>query len=300
MASTAFLGSPAAAVPSLRVLVETTDVRAVVTRPARRRGRGRHTLRTPVAEEADALGLAVHTPGSRAELAALDFAVDLAVVVAFGMIIPAAQLVVPRRGFVNVHFSLLPAWRGAAPVERAILAGDRETGVCLMQMDEGLDTGGVIACASRPTNRQDAGTLTSLLADDGADLLRGRLEGILAGEALAVPQVGEASYASRLRSEEGRLDPNDPGDDLDRRVRAFTPRPGAWLETEAGRLKVWKAELADSTLPPGEWRYDGAELTIGTGGNALRLLEVQAEGSRRMDAGAWANGHRGALPALVR
>lgn len=252
-----------------------------------------------MAQEAHLLGLPVFTPAFPGELADLELAADLAVVVAFGLLIPADVLTVPRAGFVNIHFSLLPAWRGAAPVERAILAGDPETGVCLMQMDEGLDTGGLLACRSRPVERHDAGTLTGLLAADGAALLAEHLDSILDGRLVARPQEGTPSHAPRLRPEEGRLDPAATSTDLDRRIRAFTPRPGAWFGTGAGRLKVWSAEPCAVDPLPGRWGWDGRSPVVGTGAGGLLLREVQPEGSRRMEAPAWANGLRGRLPALL-
>lgn len=301
MTTAVFLGTPEAALPALRALADLADVRAVVTRPSRARGRGRRTQPTPVAVAATHMGISVHTPATRAELAALDvFAVDVAVVVAFGMIIPGDILTVPRVGFLNLHFSLLPRWRGAAPVERAILAGDPATGVCLMQMDEGLDTGGIIACRQRPVDRLDAGAMTALLATDGAALLGDVLPGHLSGMTTVTPQSGEPTHASRLRTGEGLLAVGDPTDELDRRIRAFTPRPGAWFDTDAGRLKVWSADPVPLDLGVGQWAYAGDDVLVGTGDGALRLREVQAEGARRMAGSAWANGRRGDFPVLVR
>ena len=301
MTKAVFLGTPEAALPALRALADLADIRAVVTRPERERGRGRTTQPTPVAEAARRLGLDVRTPTTKADLRALGvFDVDVAVVVAFGMLIPGDVLTVPRTGFVNLHFSLLPRWRGAAPVERAILAGDTMTGVCLMQMDAGLDTGGIIACRKRPVERLDAGVLTTLLAKDGAALLGAALPGYLSGATTATPQTGEPIHAARLRAEEGLLSVNVSADDLDRRIRAFTPRPGAWFETDDGRLKVWEAEPVRLDVGVGRWVHHGGELLLGTAEGALRLREVQAEGARRMAGGAWANGRRGVFPALVR
>lgn len=280
------------------MLASRTRVQAVFTRPPRRQGRGRTELPTPVAREAESLGIPTFTAAGPGDLAGHHPVADLAVVVAFGLIIPAEVLTVPRQGFVNIHFSLLPAWRGAAPVERAILAGDRDTGVCLMEMDEGLDTGGILACRPRAVDRHDAGTLTDLLAADGAALLAEHLDAILDGRLTPRPQEGMPSYAVRLRPEEGRLDPAVGSADLDRRIRAFTPRPGAWLDTEVGRLKVWSAVPREGGPPAGTWGWNGRFPVVGTPEGGLELHEVQAEGSRRMNAPDWANGLRGRLPAL--
>lgn len=297
MATGLFLGSPEAAVPSLHAACDVLDIRGVVTRPPSRRGRGRTLHPTPVAAAAADLGLPVHTPTSKAELADLPLGVDVAVVVAFGMIVPEPVLAQPRLGFLNVHFSLLPRWRGAAPVERAILAGDDETGVCLMQMEAGLDTGPVYACTGTPVGERNAGELTDLLATLGADLLATELPGIVSGASVALPQAGEVTHAPKLSREEAELDLTEPVASVVRRIRAFTPRPGAFVPTDEGPLKVWDGEAADDRLDVGEWYHDGDRLLVGTGDGALRLREVQAPGGRRLPALAWANGRRGAFPA---
>ncbi len=297
-ATSVFLGSPPAAIPSLLALAEATDLRAVVTRPPARQGRGRRVHPTPVAQAADGLGVPVHAPAATRDLFDLDLAVDLVVVVGFGALIPGELLGIPRRGFINVHFSLLPRWRGAAPVERAILAGDARTGVSVMQMDAGLDTGPVLATSERAVGDHDAGTLTALLAEDGARLLVATLEGIVAGTVKARDQVGEVTYAHRLRTDEGRLPPGDTAVDLARRIRAFTPRPGAWLETNRGRLKVWSATPVVGDVPLGTWVVEGGRLLLGVGTGVLWIKEVQAEGSRRMTAREWANGIRHEFPML--
>lgn len=298
-ATSVFLGSPPAAVPSLLALAGATDLQAVVTRPPARQGRGRHVRPTPVAQAADGMGVPVHTSATARGLFDLDLAVDLAVVVGFGVLIPGELLEVPRRGFVNVHFSLLPRWRGAAPVERAILAGDERTGVSLMQMDAGLDTGPVLATSERAIADHDAGTLTDLLAADGARLLAAMLDDVIAGAVDARNQVGEVTYAHRLRADEGRLPPGDTAGDLARRIRAFTPRPGAWLATDRGRLKVWSASPVIAEVPPGTWVVQEGRLLLGVGTDVLWIKEVQAEGSRRMTANEWANGIRHEFPMLL-
>lgn len=299
MPSAVFFGSPQPAVPSLHAVAEAVDLQAVVTRPPRRRGRGRALQQTPVAEAADALGIPIHTPRSRDDLGALPLEVDIAVVVAFGMLIPESVLARPRRGFLNVHFSLLPRWRGAAPVERAILAGDDETGVCLMEMDVGLDTGPVYACSRRTIGRHTAGEITEMLADDGATLLAEHLDTIIDSRLDPTPQVGDPTHAPKLSSDEGRLDLGLPTGELLRRIRAFTPRPGAAIPTDEGPLKVWDADASRESLAPGEWLHEGDRVLVGTADGALRVREVQAPGSRRLAAGAWANGRRGRFPTIT-
>lgn len=299
MATALFFGSPEPAIPSLRAVAGLVELRGVVTRPPRRRGRGRALLPTVVAEEAERIGIPVHTPATREELAALPLDVDVVVVVAFGMLIPAPVLERPARGFLNVHFSLLPRWRGAAPVERAILAGDEETGVCLMQMDEGLDTGAVYARTATPIGSATAGALTERLAFEGAALLEAHLEGIIAGDLRPVPQRGVATHAPKLQRAEGILDLRVPTEDVLRRIRAFTPRPGAAIPTDEGLLKVWDADSAHAVLAPGEWSLDDGRVLLGTADGALLLREVQAPGGRRLPADAWAHGRRGRYPEVT-
>jgi methionyl-tRNA formyltransferase len=298
MPSVLFFGSPPAAVPSLVTLAGLAEVTGVVTRPPTRRGRGRAMQPTPVALAAEERGLPVHTPSSRADLAALPLEVDVAVVVAFGMLIPEPLLARPRHGFVNVHFSLLPRWRGAAPVERAMLAGDGETGVCIMRMEAGLDTGPVFACEAMPIGDETAGVLTEHLAGLGADLLGRTLSGIVAGTLSARPQVGEPTHAPKLTRDEAMIDLSQSTATVLRRIRAFTPRPGAAVLTDEGPVKIWDADVAAVTLGVGEWRQEGDRVLVGTGDGALLVREVQAPGGRRLPAADWANGRRGAFPVI--
>ncbi|NND84499.1 MAG: methionyl-tRNA formyltransferase [Acidimicrobiia bacterium] len=298
MASALFFGSPDAAVPSLRAVAGAVDVHGVVTRPPTRRGRGRTLRPTPVAEAAEDLGIEIHTPTTRVELGELPLDVDVAVVVAFGMLIPEPVLIRPRRGFVNVHFSLLPRWRGAAPVERAMLAGDEETGVCIMQMDVGLDTGPVFACEAMPIGERTAGELTEALAATGAQLLGSVLPSIIAGAVSAQPQRGDATHAPKLTRDEATIDLSLPASQILRHIRAFTPRPGASIPTREGPVKVWDAEVGMAALEVGEWRHEGGRVLVGTGDGALWLREVQAPGGRRLRAADWANGRRGTFPTV--
>jgi methionyl-tRNA formyltransferase len=271
----AFLGTPEMSAPSLRALVDAGfEVAHVVTRVDKRRGRGGALTPSPVKAVATELGL----PVSHRVDDVLEAGVDLAVVVAFGQIIkPHVLAEVPM---VNVHFSLLPRWRGAAPVERALLAGDSETGVCLMQVEEGLDTGPVFDVVTVPIGpRQTAAELrTALVAAGTAQLVRCLSDGL--GE--PVPQHGEPVYAEKVRPEELRLDWRRPAEELDRVVRLG----GAWTSFAGRRLKVLAAEPAGGALPPGE--LEGT--TVGTGEGVLQLVTVQPEGKGPMAATAWRNG----------
>lgn len=289
----AYFGSPAEAVPPLRALVAAGhDVALVVTQPDRRRGRGGALVPSPVKRAAIELGLPVRTP-ARARDVVDDVSaavVDLGVVVAFGQLLPPALLAASAHGFVNLHFSLLPRWRGAAPVERAILAGDTITGVCLMAIDEGLDTGGVYACVETPIGPEEtAGELRARLVELGTKLLIDELPRVPGR--VPAPQTGEATYAAKLDVAEFRLDPRRPAEELQRLVRAGNPRPGAYLVVGGRRVKVLRARVVEGDLAPGQ--IDRASATLGTVEGALRLEEVQPAGKRPMPATAWLAGLRG-------
>jgi methionyl-tRNA formyltransferase len=286
----AFLGTPAAAVPSLRALLDAGHrVELVVSRPDRRRGRGTATSPSPVKEAALELGLRVTE--RLADVA--DAGVDLGVVVAYGRIIPVTVL--QRVPMVNLHFSLLPRWRGAAPVERAILAGDRVTGVCVMQVEEGLDTGPVYARVAVPIEPgETAEALRGRLAELGADLLVRTLVGVRRGGAGALPapepQAGEATYADKVEPSELELHWAEPAARLERLVRigrAHTTFRGRRLRVVRAAAR---ADLAPGGAEPGTLQGAG----VATGAGVLELVEVQPEGSRPMPAGDWL---RGARPA---
>ena len=269
------------------------DVALVVTQPDRRRSRGAGHDPSPVRRAAEELGLAVRTPVKAREV--IDdvraSGAELGVVVAFGQLLPVSLLEALPHGFVNVHFSLLPRWRGAAPVERAILAGDSETGVCVMQLEAGLDTGPIYATRRVPILAHDtAGELRDRLVDVGSQLLVEQLPGIAA--ALPEPQVGEPTYAEKLTVEEFELDPTRPALELDRVVRAGNPRPGAWFRMADRRVKVWRSHCDENPaadLEPGTVTPEGALVTTA---GALVLDEVQPEGKRVMPAAAWRTGVR--------
>ena len=290
-----FLGSPPEAEGSLRALHDAGhDIALVVTQPDRKRGRGGGLVPSPVKRAALELGLPVVTP-ERCKEALDDIAgsgAELGVVVAFGQLIPPSVLAALPSGYVNVHFSLLPRWRGAAPVERAILAGDPETGVCLMQLEAGLDTGPVYACRSIPITADDtAGDLRRRLADLGTELLLAEIESV-PGRTPA-PQEGEETYAAKLSVEEFAIDWARPAVELARLVMAGNPKPGAWTTAKSARLKVLRARgegAGPDSAEPGTLVGPGR---VATGDGVLALTEVQPEGKAAMPAAAWAAGFRG-------
>jgi methionyl-tRNA formyltransferase len=282
MPRAAFLGTPAAAVPALRALAEAMAVEAVFCNADKPAGRGRHLAAPPVKEAALALGLPVHQPlrwkDPETRILWEALRIDLAIVVAYGHILPAWMLDSLKLGAWNLHFSRLPRWRGAAPVNHAILAGDAEAGVALMRLTPGLDEGPVLAVSTRPiTAEDDAEGLLAALAGDAAALLTAHLPALLDGSARPAPQQGEATYASKLSKEMAKLDPWEPALTLHRRVRALQPWPGAELMTEQGALKVGGVGgLRAVADPPGTLRWDrgGAWLACGDG-QALELTRLQ-------------------------
>lgn len=300
---TIFFGTPEAAVPVLRRLVGIADVTTVVTRPDRPRGRSRRPVPSAVKLAADELGIAVRQPETSADLHAelgdrTPF--DVAVVVAFGLLIRSETLALPRHGFVNVHFSVLPRWRGAAPVQRAMLAGDTRTGVTLMAMDEGLDTGPVLSTASTTIGpHEDAGALTERLAVLGAGLIARWLPAIVAGQVSSTPQDDrEAVTARKLASDERWVDLScEPGTFL-AAVRALSPWPGAWVRHDGEPLRIVRAEIGAIGLAPGELTVHAGGLHLGVGDGSVLLLEVQPAGKRGMSAMDWLRGLRSG-PGLV-
>jgi methionyl-tRNA formyltransferase len=288
-----YLGTPEDAVPPLEALIRHGhDIAFAVTQPDRRRSRGAGLDASPVKQAATALGVPVRTPQKAREI--LDdvraSGAELGVVVAFGQLLPMSLLEALPHGFVNLHFSLLPRWRGAAPVERAMLAGDPETGVSLMQLEAGLDTGPVFASTRVPIEpHETAGELRGRLVEAGTALLLAHLPSL--PTATPEPQHGEPTYADKLEVDEFRLDPTRPAADMARLVRAGNPRPGAWFTVDGKRVKVLRAhESADiRTLESGEIAPDGA---IGTVRGLLVLDEVQPQGKRPMDGHAWRAGVR--------
>ncbi|MFF1529263.1 methionyl-tRNA formyltransferase [Cellulomonas sp. NPDC058312] len=297
-----FAGTPAVALPALDALLASRhEVVAVLTRPDARAGRGRTLTPSPVKERALEAGLEVLTPATlrdpevQARIAALD--VDAAPVVAYGNLVPPAVLDVPRHGWVNLHFSLLPAWRGAAPVQHAIIAGDEVTGATTFRLEAGLDTGPVLGTLTETVRPLDtSGDLLGRLADAGAGLLVSTLDALEDGILAAVPQPAEGvSLAPRLLTEDARVRWEHPAMAVDRRVRGCTPAPGAWTTLPDGaRLGLGPVRLAEEVtdLAPGELRAGRAEVLVGTGTHAVRLVEVRPAGKRAMAATDWARGAR--------
>lgn len=288
----AFMGTPDFAVRALDALVGAGhEIAAVYTQPPRPANRGRLTP-TPVHLRAEALGLPVRTPLSlkpeeeKAAFAALDL--DCAVVAAYGLLLPKAVLEAPRHGCLNIHASLLPRWRGAAPIQRAILAGDAETGVAIMQMEKGLDTGPVRLEGRLPIWRETAGELTDALAALGARLMLEVLADLAGHPPIVQPEQG-VTYAHKIDKAEARIDWSLPAQAVDRLVRAMQPSPGAWFDSAGSRVKLIAAEPADGRGAAGTLIGDGV---VATGDGALRLLTVQPEGKPRMAAADWLRGRR--------
>jgi methionyl-tRNA formyltransferase len=292
-----FLGSPAAAVPSLAALIDVADVDLVVTQPDRPRGRSGAPVAPAVKRAAAEWGLRVAQPSTADELyedlAAVTF--DVGVVAAFGRILEQRALALPPYGFVNVHFSLLPRWRGAAPVERAILAGDESTGVSLMLVDEGLDTGPVLAAIETPiADDETGGTLTGRLSYLGAMLVDDALPEYLAGRVDPAPQIDTgATKAARLSKGEARIDGTWAAEDVLRAVRAFNPRPGAWMVVDGVRHKVLSAAASDARVDSGTVEaVDGVPIGGFTDGS-VALTVLQPAGKDPQSGADWLNGRRG-------
>ncbi|MGE5540411.1 MAG: methionyl-tRNA formyltransferase [Gemmatimonas sp.] len=301
----AFMGTSPFGLPALEAIVAAGHaVACVYTRAPKPAGRGYGVRKTPIHEAAERLGLPVRTPASLKDPAEQDafraLALDVAVVAAYGLILPKAILDAPRLGCLNIHGSLLPRWRGAAPVERAILAGDEATGVTIMQMDEGLDTGGMLLTESVAVDRLTAGEMHERLSAMGAPLIVRALDGVAAGTLAAIPQPAEgATYAKKIEPAEARLDWREPAVALERRVRAFAPRPGAWFVHDNARIKVFAADVIDdgSRAVPGTVLDE--RLTIKCGEGALRLTVLQREGKGKMPADAFLRGFALARGAVL-
>ncbi len=300
MPGVVFAGTPEFAVPSLEALIGAGyPPVAVLTQPDRPAGRGRRLTPPPVKRVAEAHGLPVHQPerlgAEQAEwLRGLE--PDLMVVVAYGQILRRPVLEAPRAGCVNVHASLLPRWRGAAPIQRALLAGDGETGVTLMQMDEGLDTGPVLAREATPIHAgETAGSLHDRLARLGAELLAAQLPSILGDGLVPQPQdEAEATYAEKLTSEEGWLDPAEPAEQLARRVRALAPVPGARLHLGGVQARILAAEPCQGgpgDLPGTVAAAGSGGIEIATASGRLRITRLKPAGSREQSAADYLNGH---------
>lgn len=304
-----FAGTPEPALPALRALLNSThDVVGVLTRPDARRGRGRSLHPSPVAAVAQEAGIEVLRPrslrGEEGEVVGArlrELAPEVIPVVAYGNLVPPGMLGLPGHGWVNLHFSLLPAWRGAAPVQHAIIAGDQVTGASVFQLEQGLDTGPVYGTLTTDIGAEEtSGELLARLADSGAELLVQVLDALEAGTAVAHPQPAEGvSVAPKLERGDGRVRWNDPALAVDRRIRGTTPAPGAWTTVpgegaEPTRLKLARVQLRPEVteLRPGVLRVGRHEVLVGTGSHAVALGDVAPAGKSWMPAADWARGAR--------
>jgi methionyl-tRNA formyltransferase len=291
----AFMGSPTFALPTLEALIDAGhDVACVYSQPPRPAGRGKQERPTPVHVFAAQRGIEVRTPKSLKKAPEQDaFAalnLDLAIVVAYGLILPKAILEAPKRGALNLHGSLLPRWRGAAPIQRAIMAGDAKTGVQVMRMEEGLDTGAVLATYETPIEFDDTTqTLHDRLAANGAVLMRDTLAKLERGETTETPQAeAGVTYAHKITPAETRVDWSRPAREIDFMIRGLSPAPGAWFELEGVRIKALLSRVGQGAGAPGEVLDDN--LLIACGEGAVRLLTVQREGRGPLAAGVFLRG----------
>ncbi|AMO73281.1 methionyl-tRNA formyltransferase [Sphingorhabdus sp. M41] len=288
----AFMGTPDFAVPALQALhAAGHDIVAVYSQPPRRAGRGKKLAPSPVQRLAETLGIEVRTPFSlkdeaeQASFAALDL--DVAIVAAYGLILPQAILDAPRMGCLNIHGSLLPRWRGAAPVQRAILAGDTETGITIMQMEAGLDTGPMLLKSTTPIDGKTAGELTDELAKAGAELMVQYLA--TPSEYPAEAQDDTlATYAKKIEKQEARLDFSKPAEQVERQIRAFTPVPGAFFEFGNNRYKILEAQVSDTNDEAGKILDD--HLLIGCGTGSIQPQTIQKAGKPAMNLKSFLNG----------
>jgi methionyl-tRNA formyltransferase len=293
-----FAGTPEVAAVSLDALLASRhEVVAVVTRPEAAAGRGRHSTASPVAQRARAAGIDVLTPQNPRDpdFAAALGAPECAPVVAYGGLIPAGLLGVPLHGWVNLHFSLLPAWRGAAPVQRAIWHGDDVTGASTFALEEGLDTGPVYGTVTERIRSDDtAGALLDRLAVVGSGLLVATLDALEDGQIRAVPQTGEPTFAPKITVDDARVRWDLPAMGVDRQVRACTPAPGAWSTLGADRLRILPVspDVGQEGLAPGHVRVTRRDVWVGTATSPVRLGAVQPAGKRAMPAADWARGVR--------
>ncbi|ASO19958.1 methionyl-tRNA formyltransferase [Actinoalloteichus hoggarensis] len=297
-----FAGTPEPALPALRTLIDSArhEIVAVVTRPDAPAGRGRRLLRSPVAALAEEHGIEVLTPTKAGDPEFLERLTELepdcAPVVAYGAMLPKAARAVPRHGWINLHFSLLPAWRGAAPVQASIRAGDEITGASTFRIVKELDAGPVFGVVTERIGRRDtAGDLLGRLAESGARLLSATLDGIEDGTVSAQEQPSDGvSYAAKITVEDARLDFSQPALAVDRAARALTPDPGPWALFRGERLKLGPVlpVVVDEPLPPGRILVERKRVLVGTATDPVALGDVQAQGKRRMAATDWARGVR--------
>lgn len=297
-----FAGTPAPAVPSLRALIESPEheVVAVVTRPDAPAGRGRRLVRSPVGALADEHGIEVLTPARASDPDFLgrlrEIEPDCCAVVAYGALLGERALAIPKRGWVNLHFSLLPAWRGAAPVQAAIRHGDEITGAATFRLVKEMDAGPVFGVVTEEISATDtAGTLLERLSESGAKLMVATLDGIADGSLREQEQPAEGiSYAPKVTVDDAKVDFAAAAQAIDRLIRSVTPDPGAWAWLRGERLKLGPVSVVaeETALAPGEIKVERKRVLVGTATSAVRLGEVQAQGKKRMAAADWARGTR--------
>jgi methionyl-tRNA formyltransferase len=304
--SLVFAGSPAAAVPSLALIGASGHrIGAVITREDSAQGRRRVVTPTPVADEAERQGIPVikaNRLAGPATEAVRELAPDLGVIVAYGGLVREPLLSVPRLGWINLHFSLLPRWRGAAPVQQAIIAGDDITGASVFQLVDELDAGPVFGQLTQPIGAvETAGHLLGSLAESGAQLLLRVIDGLADGTAAAVPQVGDVTLAPKLTIDDGRIDWSQHAPTVNNLIRGVTPEPGAFTTVDGMRLKILDAAIARDapSRPPGELALEGRRLVVGTGSQPLELGIVQPAGKKAMAATDWWRGLSSAAPRVA-
>ena len=292
-----FLGTPAAAVPSLTAFADVEDVDLVITQPDARAGRGSSKVSSPVKVAAQQFGFTVAQPATAEELLAVleDLRPTVGLIVAYGRMLAPEVLDLVPYGILNVHFSLLPRWRGAAPVERAIAAGDSRTGVTLMKIDAGLDTGPILDEIATPiAPNETGGSLTARLAYLGASLVDRATPEYLNNRRRPIPQLTTGgSHAAKLTKDAARLRPSWDPERAERSVRAFAPRPGAWIQTSVGHVKLHEVRLSSQHADHGAITVVAGTVIAGFSGGAIELLVVQPPGKAPLDARAWMNGRRG-------
>ncbi len=298
-----FMGTPEFAVPSLaEIIASGHNVIRVYTQPPRRAGRGKRLTKSPVHQFAELMGLSVETPESFRKSKVIDgledLQADVACVVAYGQILPQRALDAPKFGCLNLHGSLLPRWRGAAPVQRAIMAGDAQTGVQIMQMAKGLDTGDILLSESTDIRATDtAATLSQRLSQLGAQMWPRVLGGVEREALTPTPQSGEPTYAHKIEKSEARLDWSRSARNLEAHIRGLSPFPGAWCEIDGRRMKVHLAQVVKGQGQPGEILDD--QLTIACGEGALQLLSVQPAGKSRMSVDDFLRGAKAPKGAIL-
>ena len=296
-----FAGTPDFAAAALKAIAEAGfDIPLVLTQPDRPKGRGMQLQASPVKQMAESLGLAVAQPASLRNEEALALLqaqnADVMVVAAYGLILPQAVLDIPKHGCLNIHASLLPRWRGAAPIQRAIEAGDAETGICIMQMDAGLDTGAVISEHRYPLKpNETSASAYQALTELGASAIVTDLQQLAQNGSLSAVEQTEnnATYAQKLSKEEAKINWQEPAKIIERKIRAFNPAPAAWTVWQDAPLKIWQAEVVNQSGRSGEvLSFDAEGLVVACGEQALRITELQPAGSKRMNITAFAAGRQ--------